>query len=110
MLIHALCYPVNDKVLSLCQYLLNRTLNILLLLHVFLYETKQVVLVLESFSSKSFLISLGIMFRQKQYMRSVILIKLQAENRNFTKSNTPPLVFFTFFNTNNTKSRKASHI
>ena len=40
------------EVLYLCQYLLNRTLNTILLLHVFLYETKQVVLVLEFFNSK----------------------------------------------------------
>ena len=41
----------------------------------------------------------------------LFLVKLQAESCNFTKINTPPWVFFTFFKfTNGTKSRKASHI
>ena len=39
----------------------------------------------------------------------LLLAKLQAEACNFTKSNTPPWVFFTFLNcTNGTKSRKRS--
>ena len=39
------------------------------------------------------------------------LLKLQAKACNFTKSNTPPRVFFTFLNcVNDTKSHKTSHI
>ena len=40
----------------------------------------------------------------------LLLVKLQAEACNVTKSNTPPWVFFTFFYcTNDTKSRNESH-
>ena len=43
--------------------------------------------------------------------RVLLLVKLQAEACNFTKSNTPPWVFFTFLNcTNGTTGRKASNI
>ena len=35
--------------------------------------------------------------REKHPRRSVLLVKLQAKAYNFTKSNTPPWVFFTFF-------------
>ena len=45
-------YYVILAMAEVYQYLLNRTLNTILLLHVFLYETKQVVLVLEFFNSK----------------------------------------------------------
>ena len=39
------------------------------------------------------------------------LVKLQAKACNFTKSNTPSWVFFTFLNyTNGTKSRNASYL
>ena len=42
--------------------------------------------------------------------RAILLVKLQAEVCNFSKSNTPPWVFFTFLNCpNGNKSRKASH-
>ena len=41
----------------------------------------------------------------------LLLVKLQASAYNFTKSNTPPLVFFTFLNcTHGTKSRKVSQM
>ena len=41
----------------------------------------------------------------------LLLVILQALSCNFTKSNTPPWVFFTFFIcTNGTKSRNESHI
>ena len=41
----------------------------------------------------------------------LILVKLQASARNFTKINTPPWVFFTFLNcTNASKSHNAPHI
>ena len=42
----------------------------------------------------------------------LLLVILQAEASNFTKSNTPPWVFFSrFLNcTNDTKSRKASQV
>ena len=40
----------------------------------------------------------------------LLLVKLQAEACNFTKSNTPPWVFFTFLKLHDIKSRKASHI
>ena len=41
----------------------------------------------------------------------LILVKLQASACSFTKLNTPPWVFFTFFKfTNGTKSRNASHL
>ena len=32
-----------------------------------------------------------------EHGRVILLVKLQAEAWNFTKSNTPPWVFFTFF-------------
>ena len=48
--------------------------------------------------------------REKHPWRSVNLIKLQASACNFTKSNTPPWVFFTFLNcAHSTKSRNAPH-
>ena len=41
----------------------------------------------------------------------LLLVKLQAEGCNFTKSNTHPWVFSRFLNcTNGTKLRKTSHI
>ena len=40
----------------------------------------------------------------------LMLVKLQALAFNFTKSNTPPWVFFTFFKLYNAKSRNASHL
>ena len=41
----------------------------------------------------------------------LLLVKLQPEAYNFTKSKTPPWAFFTFLNcTNGAKSRNASHI
>ena len=41
-----------------------------------------------------------------------LLVKMQAKACTFIKNNTPPWVFFTFFKifTNDTKSRKVSHI
>ena len=40
----------------------------------------------------------------------LLLLKLQVSACNFTKSNTPPWVFFTFLNSvNGIKSSKASH-
>ena len=42
---------------------------------------------------------------------ALLLVKLQAKARNFTESNTPRGRFSLFLNcTNDTKSRKASHI
>ena len=41
----------------------------------------------------------------------LLVVKLQTKACNFTKSNTPPWVLFTFFKcTNATKSRKAPHV
>ena len=41
----------------------------------------------------------------------LLLVKLQVLACNFTKSSTPPWVFFNFLNcANGTKSRNASHI
>ena len=41
----------------------------------------------------------------------LLLVKLQAKACNFTKSNTPSWVFFTFLNyTNGTKSRNTSYL
>ena len=41
----------------------------------------------------------------------LILVKLHAAACNFAKINTPPWVFFTFFNcTNGTKSHNTTHI
>ena len=50
--------------------------------------------------------------REKHPWKSVNLSKLQAEACNFTKIDTPPCVFFTFFKIvqMSTKSRNASHI
>ena len=45
------------------------------------------------------------------YEGELLLVNLQAETCNFTKSNTPPWVFLCLLNcTNGTKSRKASDI
>ena len=41
----------------------------------------------------------------------LLLVKLQASKCNFTKSNSPPWVFFTFLNcTNGTKPCKTYHL
>ena len=48
---------------------------------------------------------------KKPEKRVLLYTELQAEPCSFTKSNTPPLVFSTFFNcTNNTRFPKAFHI
>ena len=47
--------------------------------------------------------------RENTHGGALLLVKLHAEVCNFTKSNTPPWVFFKFLNCKNgTKSRKAS--
>ena len=47
---------------------------------------------------------------KKTHRRVLLLVKFQVLACNFTKSNTPPWVFFTFFLKKRTKSRKTSHI